>query len=372
MSNLDVRRSSRPASRLGLARVAGVFGAALDDVKLPAVLAVLYFAAVWIYLGVDGEQMLLHLLKSIVGILLFWIIAAAVLRFIHYVRASRPHRPIVTLISETVAALRNLETVASVTTMLLLMSLVCGAFWIMKAHLGDFSASGWDVRLTEIDRMLHGGKLPWEWLQPLVGYWPVTIILNINYQLWLLVMWMMALHFLFAEAARPVRMRFLISFILAWVLCGSVLAQLFLSAGPCYFDRLAITPNPYAPLMDYLHAIHRDVAPLPALWTQDLLWNGYIGKAAPLGISAMPSLHNAIALLNVLAAWSFSRKIAWVLAAHAALVFVGSVHLGWHYAVDAYVGWVVVVILWVGTGVLMRRVGTARLPLAGLMKPGQR
>ncbi|MRX37062.1 phosphatase PAP2 family protein [Aminobacter sp. SR38] len=353
MSNADTQHTA-------VLSAAGSIGFVLNELKLPATVALLYFGAVWLYLGVGSGPMLLHLAKSIAGIFLFWLVAATVLRFIYYVHVARPHRPIVTMFSEAKTVSRNLETIGRGIAILLILSLVCGAFWTMKAQLRDFASIGWDQRLTEIDRIIHLGKLPWEWLQPVAGYWPVTIILNANYQLWLLVMWMMALYFLFAEAACPIRKRYLLGFILTWIVCGSVLAKTFASAGPCYFSPLGIVPNPYAPLMDYLRAIHVDLVPLPALWTQDLLWQGYLGKTEPLGISAMPSLHNAVALLNVLAAWNLSRKLAWLLAVHALLVFVGSVHLGWHYAIDAYVGWAVVIVLWAAAGMLARPAAAAQ------------
>ncbi len=94
--------------------------------------------------------------------------------------------------------------------------------------------------------------------------------------------------------------------------------------------------------------------PLWALDVQAMLWQGHLGNAVPLGISAMPSMHNASVLLLVLAAGSFGRPIRFTLAVHALLVFLGSIHLGWHYAVDAYVAWLLTILVWYGTGPLAR------------------
>jgi hypothetical protein len=338
--------------------------------KLPAVLAAVYFCAVWVYLGTDIQAMLLHLVKSMAGILIFWIESAAILRFIHYVRVSRPHYPIRTLFGELKATLCDPDKFAYGFVLYLILSITCAAFWILKVNFGDFAAAGWDLWLTEIDRTLHFGRLPWEWLQPLVGHWPVTFILNVNYQIWLLVMWMMVLYFLFADAARTIRRRYLLAFVTTWIVGGSVLAALLVSAGPCYFGPLGMTPNPYEGLMAYLHTTNREIIWLPAVWTQDLLWRGYTGLGERLGISAMPSLHNAVALLNVLVAWSVNRKLAWLLAVHAALVFVGSVHLGWHYAVDAYIGWALVGLIWTGTA-FMARFGRRTLAYADQVDEGR-
>lgn len=66
------------------------------------------------------------------------------------------------------------------------------------------------------------------------------------------------------------------------------------------------------------------------------------------GISAMPSLHVATAVLFALTAW----RIHWVLGVlfwfYALVIQMGSVHLGWHYAVDGYVGATVALVIWWG------------------------
>lgn len=61
----------------------------------------------------------------------------------------------------------------------------------------------------------------------------------------------------------------------------------------------------------------------------------------------MPSMHNATTLLLVLPAFRLSTFWGWVLALHAALVFIGSIALAWHYAIDSYVAWALVAAIWV-------------------------
>jgi membrane-associated phospholipid phosphatase len=62
------------------------------------------------------------------------------------------------------------------------------------------------------------------------------------------------------------------------------------------------------------------------------------------GISAMPSMHIATATIFVLAA----RRTAWLVPAVTfwAMTFIGSVYLGYHYAVDAPVAAVVAALCW--------------------------
>src|SRR3546814_5985014 len=51
----------------------------------------------------------------------------------------------------------------------------------------------------------------------------------------------------------------------------------------------------------------------------------------------MPSVHNGLAALFAIAAFRLWRPLGWVVAAYAALIWVGSIHLGWHYAIDGMV-----------------------------------
>lgn len=69
---------------------------------------------------------------------------------------------------------------------------------------------------------------------------------------------------------------------------------------------------------------------------QDIVWSGYIGATpGSLGISAFPSMHVAMAVLFALYATRRSRLAGLLMWAFAAIIMVGSVVLGWHYAV----GW---------------------------------
>jgi hypothetical protein len=57
-------------------------------------------------------------------------------------------------------------------------------------------------------------------------------------------------------------------------------------------------------------------------------------------------MHNGTALLFALAGFKVNRTMGWLLAGHAALIFIGSVHLAWHYAVDSYAAWALILLLW--------------------------
>jgi hypothetical protein len=107
--------------------------------------------------------------------------------------------------------------------------------------------------------------------------------------------------------------------------------------------------------MAYLGSLHAGPG-LIALQIQENLWTYYTGRAVlPLnGISAMPSMHVAGAVLFAFAGWRASRALGLVLTGYALVILVGSVHLAWHYAVDGYVAAAATVGLWWATGWYLR------------------
>jgi hypothetical protein len=138
-------------------------------------------------------------------------------------------------------------------------------------------------------------------LQPLLGYPYVTSIINAVYHLWFFLAYGVVCRQI-ASTGRPrLRMQYLLTFVPIWAVIGNIVAMIMSSAGPVCFGRVTGLPDPYAPLMSYLHQASA-VAPVPALNVQDMLWRLYHshGLAIGGGISAMPSLHVAIALSFVL------------------------------------------------------------------------
>ena len=59
------------------------------------------------------------------------------------------------------------------------------------------------------------------------------------------------------------------------------------------------------------------------------------------GLMAMPSMHLTVVSLYVLFFWNEGRYCRWAAVIYAALVFMGSLYSGWHYAIDGYVGFAI-------------------------------
>ena len=201
------------------------------------------------------------------------------------------------------------------------------------------------------DRVLHGGVDPWRLLHPLLGYPLVTSVVNFFYNLWFFIVYGVLFWQAFSLGDRRLRLQFLLSFVLLWIIAGNVLATLWSSAGPVYFGRVTGLADPYQPLMSYLTAVDERF-PVWALAVQDQLWQAYSSADSMLGggISAMPSLHVATVVLFALLGWRVHRWLGVIFTLYVVIILLGSVHLAWHYAVDGYVSVVVTCLIWYGVG----------------------
>ena len=64
-------------------------------------------------------------------------------------------------------------------------------------------------------------------------------------------------------------------------------------------------------------------------------------------------------------AYSLNRWFGHTMAAYAALIFIGSIHLGWHYAVDGVIGIAGALAIWWICGLASRRHAKRTASLAG-------
>jgi hypothetical protein len=239
---------------------------------------------------------------------------------------------------------------------LALLFLHATAFSFFKCLIPDIQPFTWDGWLASCDATIHFGSPPWQLLQHLLGYSWLTRFIDFSYILWAVVIPFGMIWFAIGPCGSGLRMQVILTNVIAWFLLGNVMALAFSSAGPCYYQHVAGSADPFSPLMEYLNRVN-DQYGIYALRIQAWLWDGFTVQNTTLGygISAMPSMHVGAIFLLALAAWQSHRILASLLLAYTVIILIGSVHLGWHYALDGYVALVGVWMIWSIVGRLLRR-----------------
>lgn len=231
-----------------------------------------------------------------------------------------------------------------------------GSFTTLKVLQNQMQPFWADTSLANLDAALHFGVDPWRLVQPLIGHELVTRAIQHAY----LTGWTFSILIFVGLAAMwpklaAIRMRFFITYFLCWIGLGNVLATAFMSCGPVYYGVVTGDVARFADQKAYL-AFSRGLYNSSIDVQQALWWlQGHGQEHVGSGISAFPSLHVAMATLFALTAFHIDRRLGWAMSAFAVVIFFGSIHLGWHYAVDGYVSAVVVAALWFGTGRVLDR-----------------
>lgn len=257
--------------------------------------------------------------------------------------------------SEVTDFLTDRERMTSSAIAVALMTLMLVSFAQIKNLIPTLNPFSWDVWFMELDRTLHFGVLPHKFTHAVFGGdLAISFFVGI-YNLWLFMMYFVLLIACFLRPGNPVRMQYLVAFVLTWGIGGNLLAILFSSAGPIYFDVLGLG-DAYSGLMTRLYE-HAATGPISAVETQELLWHYYTMEDSVSAISAFPSMHVASSTLMAVFAFQMSRRVGLAMSAFALGIMIGSVLLGWHYAVDGYVGAAVAVLSWYAAGWLVRLSG---------------
>ncbi|MBA3911338.1 MAG: phosphoesterase PA-phosphatase [Rhodobacter sp.] len=230
----------------------------------------------------------------------------------------------------------------AIATLLMAVSLM--AFAQLKSLIPIIQPFAWDAQLAELDRLLHFGTDPYVVLHAIFGGPYSLSFFSGMYNVWLFVVYFALFGACFMRSGSVPRMQFLIAFLLVWAVGGNLLATVFSSAGPPYFAQLGLRDT-FAPLMGMLEA-HAATGALSVVETQRLLWDFYSAPNSINAISAFPSMHVASSVLMALFGFHISRWLGIALTAFATSIMIGSVLLGWHYAIDGYAGALIAVAGW--------------------------
>jgi hypothetical protein len=248
------------------------------------------------------------------------------------------------------------EYVATVALTLLVAPLCFSAFSAAKQAIPVLHPFTWDSYISEFGSRLDGGRPLWQRLQPVLGTPTITASLDWFYHRAWPVLLLAA--FVWAALLRPshLRRRYLLAFALLFLIAGNLFALALASAGPAYFDFVAPSSrDPYAGLLAYLRSVDAQT-PLLSFRAKDEIWYAYQHRieALGLGVSAMPSIHVASVVLNALFGFAVSRVLGIALTIVALFTFAASIELGWHYALDGYVGALIAYGIWWVAGAVTR------------------
>lgn len=215
-----------------------------------------------------------------------------------------------------------------------------------------------DPLFAQMDRVLHLGVDPWrlthaEWIAFPAVYADVLYV-----GLWVIpaIYFPLLLSFFDPNTKRVARYSLYYLFILFFL--GNVLAGLFMSAGPIYYDRL-LGGSDFAELLASLEA--RGITESSTGVLHERLWAAYSQSAQEFGsgISAFPSVHVAMTALFAFYITEISRRFLPVAVVTVVVFQFLSVYLAWHYAVDGYFSIVLVAVMWALTRKLGQQTNVA-------------
>ena len=217
-------------------------------------------------------------------------------------------------------------------------------------HLVPFWA---DPMLAQADWYLFLGRDPASFLG-----WLNSMASAIFYHRAWFGLMVMTLLLVLTRPPSPEKSALMVTYFLLWSLVGPVIHLLLPAAGPVFYQDLG-----YGDRFAFI-AVPEEMARM-----SNYLWHAHSqGKFLPgAGISAMPSLHIATTAWMMIAVLVFARRWAVPMAAVGFAIFVLSVSLGWHYAVDGIVGGAAAALCYVAAKVLYERTssGPARWSVSG-------
>lgn len=290
-------------------------------------------------------------LFAIAGILPLWLAAVVgaggIWAFVEILRmmrsgADRPSRRII----QAIQANRGRVAVAAAGT--LLAGLNMASFMLAKPLLNNLVPFWADPLLAAADRHIFFTD-PWKLLAWLNSY-PMALFYH---RAWFALM-LLGVLLVLSRAPSPAKSAMMLTYFLLWTFFGPLIHTALPAAGPVFYER-----------MGYGSDFASIPLPYEMVRMSDYLWDAYTrGAFVPGGgISAMPSLHIATIVWVVLAVGIFARRWVVPVAAIAFLIFLLSISLGWHYAVDGLAGAAGTLLIW-GACVWIYRHASRAVPRA--------
>ncbi|RAZ91444.1 hypothetical protein DPM33_09190 [Mesorhizobium hawassense] len=239
------------------------------------------------------------------------------------------------------------------------------AFTTYKVNIPGIMPFYSDKALADIGEFLHG-QAPWR-IAHAFDSDTLAMLVALTYSKVWFVEWFGMVFFAALFANQLVHLRYLTALAFVTMAVGTFLATLFSSVGPIFYDQF-LGGHRYVELLEILK---RRPSNEHVLLYSDYLLGSYQANRPDLGtgISAMPSMHVAVATLN---AFYLARLSRWLGAAgwmFAIFILFGSIYTGWHYAVDSYIAMLVVTVIWRRTAAIFDGLPRVPNPTAGALHP---
>lgn len=221
------------------------------------------------------------------------------------------------------------------------------AFWVVRFHLAMSFPFWADPYLASIDRVIHFGE-PWRWLHSIVPRFMAGALVLLYFPIW---QTLFIAGILVASGTSDAALcrRYFMALTLIHAVLGILLATLFSSVGPMFYDTFfKYGPPRFSELLDALRENHANNM---IFNTAGRVYSAFAARApdsSPFltSISAMPSISVAVATLNAIFVSKLGRFAAMAGWTFVALTLFGSVYFGWHYAIDGYVSILAVIWFW--------------------------
>lgn len=247
---------------------------------------------------------------------------------------------------------RNLANFCVGALILTTLCVFMAMFTAIKNSFADLQGFQHDLWQANLDKFLFFGNDPWRILFQPIHNTLLQQIVEINYNVfWHVQVFTIIAFVAYTDFRIRMRIRYLVSISLVWIIIGTLFAGLFISAGPAFYGLVTGDDARFGEQLAAL-AQYNDST---AIKFQAYLWRAYQTNSPNFGtgISAFPSIHVSLVSLNVFFAFEISRKLGIFALIYAIFVGISSVYLAWHYAIDGIIGAMIVAVIYYTARALM-------------------